>query len=347
MKRAPFEFQGELIPAGQQAVVPLEMPSLSSQTHLEMPVHIIHGRKPGPTLFLSAAVHGDELNGIEIIRSVLATKRVARLKGTLLAVPVVNGYGLINESRYMPDRRDLNRCFPGSERGSLGGRLAHLFMEEIVGRSTHGIDLHTGSNHRTNLPQIRANLDDPETLRLANAFGVPVLLNSGLRPGSMRGAAGEKGVPVLLYEAGEALRYNEMAIRAGVTGVISVMRALEMLPRLKASTKPAKNPRPEPFIARGSRWDRAPEGGMLRARVKLGAQVTKGDILAYVVDPGGGDRIPVRARAAGIVIGRLELPKVNEGDAVYHIANFDDLDDVADHVDDFHSDYTDPDLYDS
>ena len=346
MKRKPFEFHGTQIPAGQHLVVPLEMPSLSSQTHLEMPVHIIHGRQEGPTLFVSAAVHGDELNGIEIIRSVLATKRVARLKGTLIAVPVVNGYGLINESRYMPDRRDLNRCFPGSERGSLGGRLAHMFMEEIVERSSFGIDLHTGSNHRTNLPQIRADLDDPMTLRLANAFGVPVLLNSGLRPGSMRGAAGEKDVTVLLYEAGESLRYNDIAIRAGVAGVIGVMRALEMLPRLKASTKPNAKPKPEPFIARGSRWDRAPVGGMLRARVKLGAQVTKGDILAYVVDPGGGDRIPVRARAAGIVIGRLELPKVNEGDAVYHIANFDDLDDVADHVDDFHSDYTDPDLYD-
>lgn len=340
-------FQGIAVPPGQHVMVPLEMPSLSSQTHLEMPVHIIHGRKPGPTLFVSAAVHGDELNGIEIIRAVLATKRVARLRGTLIAVPVVNGYGLINESRYMPDRRDLNRSFPGSERGSLAGRLAHLFMEEIVARCTHGIDIHTGSNHRTNLPQIRANLSDPETLRLARAFGVPVLLNAAPRPGSMRAEAEERGVPVLLYEGGEALRYNEIAIRAGVAGVISVMRALEMIPQLKASARVPKRAKPEPFVARGSRWDRAPEGGMLRARVKLGAQVSKRDVLAYVVDPGGGDRIPVRARAAGIVIGRLELPKVSEGDAVYHIANFDDLDGVADHVDEFHSDYTDPDLYDS
>lgn len=227
-------------------MVELEIPKLNSQNHLSIPVHVIHGRQPGPTLFLSAAIHGDELNGVEIIRSVLAKKVLAKLKGTLLAVPVVNAYGLIQESRYLPDRRDLNRSFPGSVSGSLASRLAHLCMQEIVERSTLGIDLHTGSNHRTNLPQIRANLDDPGTERLARCFGVPVLLNASLRDGSLRASACDRGVLILLYEAGEALRFNDIAIRAGVSGVFNVMREIGTLPPTRRRTEQKH----EPFVAR-------------------------------------------------------------------------------------------------
>jgi hypothetical protein len=266
-----------------------------------------------------------------------------RLKGTLLAVPVVNAYGLIEGSRYMPDRRDLNRCFPGLERGSLAARLAHLFMDKIVSRSTHGIDLHTGSNHRINLPQIRADLEHPLTATLAEKFGAPVILNSAQRDGSMRSAANDLGIPVLLYEAGEALRFNQIPIRAGVAGVISVMRELEMLPQLK---RPAK-PKTKPFLARSSRWERAPESGMLILRAQLGASVQKGSVLAEVVDPSGGETFKVRSRYEGVVIGRLELPKVYEGDAIYHIARFEgDASDVADHVDSFRSGHQDLTPYD-
>lgn len=309
------------------------MPKLSSQNSLTIPVHVIHAKQPGPTLFISAAIHGDELNGVEIIRSILAKKILAKLKGTLVAVPVVNAYGLIQGSRYLPDRRDLNRSFPGSETGSLASRLAYLFMHEIVAHSTVGIDLHTGSNHRTNLPQIRANLDDPETERLARSFGVPVLLNASLRDGSLRASACEQNVPILLYEAGEALRFNEVAIRAGVAGIFNVMRELDMLPPSKRVTGTLR----EPFVARSSRWIRAPESGMLKTSVRLGAKVSRKDVLGYVDDPSGGRRHPIHAKAEGVVIGRLELPIVHEGDAVYHIADFgnDDVDDVADHVEDF------------
>jgi len=331
--RADFEIGDMSIPAGSRRVIELELPKLSSQNHLSIPVHVIHGRQEGPTLFLSAAIHGDELNGVEIIRSVLAKKILGKLKGTLVAVPVVNAYGLIQESRYLPDRRDLNRSFPGSETGSLASRLAHLFMREIVMRSTIGIDLHTGSNHRTNLPQIRANLDDPETERLARSFGVPVLLNASLRDGSLRASACEQGVPILLYEAGEALRFNEVSIRAGVAGIFNVMRATNMLPPPRRISSHQR----EPFVARSSRWIRAPESGMLKTAVRLGAKVNRKDILGYEDDPSGGPRSSIRAKSEGIVIGRLELPIVHEGDAVYHIAQFsdDDVDEVVDHVEDF------------
>lgn len=336
--RQCFQIADTEIAAGQRAIVDVPMPKLSSHTSLSMPVHVIHGRHEGPVLFISAAIHGDELNGVEIIRRVLTTRLLNRMKGTVVAVPVVNPYGLIHESRYLPDRRDLNRSFPGSSSGSLAARLANLFMEEIVSRCTHGIDLHTGAVHRSNLPQVRADLDDPETGRLAQSFGVPVLINSYLRDGSLRAAASDLGVPVLLYEAGEALRFDEIAIRAGVAGVIGVMRALGMLHTSK-SRSPQKS---EPFIAHGSRWLRAPESGMLSTRVALGASVSKGDVLGYIDDPYSGSREAIYSSTAGVVIGRLEMPLVHEGDAVYHIARFeDDAEDVAEQVETFQMNHHD------
>jgi len=335
--RAPFEIAGRRVEPGKRALVDLEMPRLSSHTALSMPVHVIHGRRDGPTLFVCAAIHGDELNGVEIIRRVLKTRILSRLRGTLIAVPVVNAYGLIHESRYLPDRRDLNRSFPGSDEGSLAARLANLFLEEIVSRCTHGIDLHTGAMHRTNLPQIRGDLDDPETLRLARAFGVPVLLNASLRDGSLRAAARERDIPTLLYEAGEALRFDEVAIRAGRQGVLNVMRALEMLPPSRRKTH-----RPEPFISRRSVWVRAPESGMLATVVRLGAQVARGEVLGYVDDAYSGRRESIVSTTDGVVIGRLERPLVHEGDAVFHIARFKgDVSEIAGSVEDFQADHSD------
>jgi predicted deacylase len=338
--RKAFEMLGEQIAAGSRRVLELPMPKLNSHSQLGMPVHIIHGRKPGPVLFLSAAIHGDELNGIDIIRRVLAAKVLSRLRGTLIAVPVVNVYGLIQESRYLPDRRDLNRSFPGSDHGSLAARLADRFMQEIVQRCSHGIDLHTGALHRNNLPQIRANLDNPETRQLAHCFGVPVLLNSLLRDGSLRQAACERGVPILLYEAGEALRFDELAIRAGVSGIFNVMRELAMLP----SPHGRARIKSEPFIARSSKWVRAPDSGMLRTRVSLGASVAVGDLLGYVDDPSSGGREEIRAEFAGVVIGRLELPLVHEGDAIFHIARYkEEISEVSEQVESFQANLLGPD----
>lgn len=341
--REPFELGGQSIPAGTRAVVDLELPKSSSQALMSLPVHVIHGRRDGPVVFISAAIHGDELNGVEIIRRVLGTKLLGRIAGTVLAIPVVNAYGLAQQSRYLPDRRDLNRSFPGSESGSLASRLANLFLTQIVSRASFGIDLHTGSGHRTNLPQIRADLDDKQTEMLARSFGVPVLLNSSLRDGSMRASACEQGTRVLLYEAGEALRFDELAIRAGVSGIFGVLRSLDML---KPSKRSAALNR-EQYVARSSRWERAPESGIFRNKVKLGARVKRKDILGYVHDPATNEQSPIRARSAGIIIGRLELPVVHEGDAVFHIARFDDdISDVEENVDSFHLDHGDETLLD-
>ena len=325
---------GRTIKPGQRETVDLPLGTLYTHAPLSMPVHVICGKKSGPRLFVSAAIHGDELNGVEIIRRLLQDKALRRLQGVLIAIPVVNVHGLLHHSRYLPDRRDLNRSFPGSEKGSLAGRVAHIFMEEIVKQCTHGIDLHTGAIHRSNLPQIRANLDDDETARLAHTFGVPVLLNSTLQDGSLREASAELGLPMLLYEAGEALRFDEVAIRAGVRGVKNVMRELDMLPPSRGKQKIT-----EPFVARSSNWLRASYSGVFRTVVELGAHVEKDKVLGVISDPFGEVEYEIKASYEGIVIGRNNLPLVNEGDALFHLARFRAVADVAEEIDAFQDDY--------
>ncbi|NNC66142.1 MAG: succinylglutamate desuccinylase/aspartoacylase family protein, partial [Gammaproteobacteria bacterium] len=190
-----IEVGGQEIAAGEHAIVDLPVAGLYTHTQLTMPVHVVNGRYVGPTLFLTGAVHGDELNGVEIIRRVLRLSALKRLHGCVLAVPVVNVFGFVNRSRYLPDRRDLNRSFPGRESGSIAARLANLLGTEIVAKSNFGIDLHTGAVDRSNLPQIRANLSDPDVLRLAQVFGTPVIVNANIRDGSLREFAARKGIP--------------------------------------------------------------------------------------------------------------------------------------------------------
>lgn len=327
---------GHDIPLGTNQIIEVPLPDLYMHTSLSMPVQVIRGHRTGPTIFISAAVHGDEINGVEIIRRLVKSKALKGMKGTLITVPVVNVYGFLNQSRYLPDRRDLNRCFPGSNQGSLAGRLANLFITEVAQYCTHGIDLHTAAIHRDNLPQIRADLSNPDIEVLANAFNAPVVVNSGLIEGSLRHACQELDVPVIVYEAGEALRLDELAIRAGLKGVLSVMRSIGML---SPSRKKAKKVS-EPFIARSSTWVRAPQSGMFRMLVPMGAKVNKDDLLGVVAVPYGDDNseAEVIASCSGIIIGRTNMPLVNEGEALFHIARFNQPDEVADNVEAFHSD---------
>lgn len=313
---------------GETVKIDLAMPPLYTATSMDMPVFVKRGKRPGPTMFVSAAIHGDELNGIEIVGRLIKSKAIARLRGTLIAVPMVNVYGVLNQSRYLPDRRDLNRSFPGSRKGSLAGRLANLFFKEIVAKCDVGIDLHTGAIHRSNVPQIRANLDDEDVLEMAKAFGVPVLLNADIRDGSLRQAASDSDVKMLLYEAGQALRYDEFSIRAGVRGIINVMRHLGMLN--KSTSK--KEHKVKPFIARESGWVRAPESGFVTHAAQLGDHVSKGDKLAYIADAFGTYLSPIVSPAEGVIIGKQNIPLTQEGEAIYHIAYFKRPDSVAEQV---------------
>jgi predicted deacylase len=322
-----------IVHPGEKALIELPVAGLYTHTAIALPVHVVNGHHPGPRLFVSAAVHGDELNGVEIIRRLLHHRDLKKLNGSLIAIPVVNMFGLVQHSRYLPDRRDLNRSFPGSRQGPLASRLAYIFMEYIVKQCTHGIDLHTGASHRCNLPQIRANLRDNQTRELAKIFGVPVIIHSQVRDGSLRGTADQQGVNSLLYEAGESLRFDEKSIRVGLRGILNVMRRLEMLP-------PAGHARPSrksaaPFIARSNVWVRASHSGIFRGFKKLGDRVNTGTVLGVITDPTNmfdEGRYEVRARASGLLIGKTNLPLVNEGDALYNIARFGEATDKAPEV---------------
>ena len=338
MARAPFELAGITVKPGTRAQIDVPVAKLYTHAPLDIPVEVVHGRQPGPTLLVCSAIHGDEINGVEIVRRLLRSRQINRLRGTLIAVPIVNIFGFVQHSRYLPDRRDLNRCFPGSESGSLGGRIAALFREQIVDHATHIIDLHTGAIHRTNLPQIRAQLSaGSDTERMADAFGAPVVLNAELREGSLRHYAQNRGIPVLTYEAGEALRFDEWAIAPGVKGILRVMRRLGML----AGEQRRRAPAPAE-LANGSSWARAPIDGILRPKVRLGARVAKGEILGKVADPFGNDEGEVLAMADGIVIGMSRLPLANEGEALYHIARFDEIEEAETAIESFQSSLTPP-----
>lgn len=324
-RRKAFEIGGEKIAPGDRRMVNLPVANLYTNAPVNLPVIVLHGRKPGPTLFVSAALHGDEIIGVEIIRRLLKLPRLSEISGTLLAVPIVNVPAFLIQSRYLPDRRDLNRSFPGSETGSLAARLAHLFLNAIVGRCDFGIDLHTGAIHRPNLPQIRADLSHPDNLRLAKAFGAPLLLNSSPTEGTLREYTTRKGIPVLLYESSEALRFDETCIRIGVIGVQNVMHAVDMLPPPDELLVRGA----EPIMAKSATWCRAPASGIFRSQVKLGQQVIRGQVLGVVGDPWGETENIVLSPCDGLVIGRLNLPLVYEGDALFHLARISEADAAA------------------
>lgn len=315
LKRPGFEFGGDLIAPGQRRTVDLPVSSLSDHTPVTMSAHVMHGKTDGPTVFVSAGVHGDEVIGIEIVRRLIKSPALRGMRGTLIFVPIVNSFGFINRSRYLPDRRDLNRSFPGNEGGSLAARLAHLFLTEIVSRSDLGIDLHSAAIHRINYPQIRVSPDDKGARKLADAFGAPIIMESALREGSLRGAAKKLGKTVLLYEAGEGLRFDEVSVRAGQAGILRVLKTIGMI-----SGRGVAAPKANPQFCPSSKWLRAPMGGLFRSLKSDGDPVREGDILGAVSDPFGEKETEIAAPFDGIIVGRAVLPVVNEGDAVFHLA---------------------------
>ena len=318
MKNNPISIGGQEIQPGERKTISLPLAAMPTHNDVEMKVVVIHGKRPGPCLFISAAIHGDEINGVEIIRRILKRKQIDRINGTLIAIPIVNVHGFITHQRYLPDGRDLNRCFPGSSKGALASRMANTFFKEIVHKCTHGIDLHTGARHRTNLPQIRADLSSDEVKSLAITFGVPAIIDSKIRDGSLREAGGDIGIPILLYEAGEALRFDEICVRAGVRGIVRVMRELEMLPKKPEKPGTKKNA----IISSNTSWVRAPYSGILRTLVPLGGYAQKGSVLGIINDPLGETEYQVVAPQEGIVIGRTNLPLAYEGDALFHLAYY-------------------------
>lgn len=338
--RAPFAFGGVEVAAGRRHELSLPISQLVTGADVTLPVHVLHGREDGPTVWVSAAIHGDEVAGVEIVRRVMERLQPKNLRGTLLAVPIVNVLGVMAGDRYLPDRRDLNRSFPGSARGSLASRIAHLMMTEVIGRCTVGIDLHTGADRRSNLPQIRCDLEDPQTRALAEAFGAPVLFHARLRDGSLRAAARETGARVLLYEAGEAWRFDEYAIAPGVDGVLRVLAHLGMVRAADVGLTPGDDEVPPAVDATGenaesvetdpgthvvwrSGWVRARADGLLHLDVALGQTVRAGERIGALYNSFGRRLAHVSAELSGVVVGRAEAPLVHRGDALVHIGELD------------------------
>lgn len=313
-KKKKFMIGGVAVPPGERKTIMLPIARMYDFTSLEIPVHVVRGKTPGPVLFLSAALHGDEINGVEIIREILKDPKLKELCGTLIAIPVVNIFGFQNKSRYLPDRRDLNRSFPGSKQGSLAARIADFFLKEIVSKCTHGIDFHTGAIHRSNLPQIRASFDDEETKRFAEAFNAPIMVDSRMRDGSLREAARKKKVNILLFEGGQALRFEKDVIEKGVLGTLRAMAAIGMI------ESDGDDKKISTIEAHDSFWLRAPHSGTVRMNVKLGSYVKKGEVVAVILDLLGEVEIEVVSPETGIVIGLNNLPLVTLGEAILHLA---------------------------
>ncbi len=329
MDRAePFVIAGTSIACGTQADVAFPITTMANGASSSLALRVLHGTRPGPAVFVSAAIHGDEIIGTAVIQRLAQELRPDTLAGTVLLVPVANIFGFITHSRYLPDRRDLNRSFPGSAGGSLAGQLAHIFYREVVERCQLGIDIHSAAIHRYNLPQIRIAAGNRKLVELAMAFGAPVIIESPLRDGSLRDLAQKHGVDMLLMEAGEALRFDRLSIETGVEGVTRVLAHLGMIEAddgLSAVGIPAR--------ANRSVWVRAPRGGVAQMVRESGDPVRKGDVLARVAGLFGEEAEELVSPLDGIIIGHATLPVVYQGDALFHIAAIDHPERVGAQID--------------
>jgi predicted deacylase len=311
----PLSFAGSSVAPGETAELRLKVAESYAAEPVTVPVTVVRG-SPGPTLFVTATVHGDELNGVGILRGLLNDADFSGLKGTLIAVPVVNVPGFLNQDRRLPDRRDLNRSFPGSRKGSLTARLADVLFREVIRKSDFGLDLHTAGGERTNYPQIRADLSNPAVVELAGAFGCPLIVDGAGPEGSLRRTAVAAGVPTIVYEAGSARRLERPFIEVGIQGVLNVLRSLRMLPGEPAS------PPLRLWIER-TRWIRSRKGGILDLRVELGQPLSRGQEVSVNSNPFGRGRSSLKSPHAGVVLGLTRLPLVHPGDAVCNVARLD------------------------
>lgn len=309
----PLVIAGETIEAGATRDLQLHYSQSYTGINVTLPVRVITSRKPGPVVFFTAVVHGDELNGLGILRDLLFDQSLHLMRGAVIAVPVVNVYGMDAHSRYLPDRRDPNRSFPGSKRGSLTSRLAHLLYHEIILKADYGIDLHTAAVRRTNYPNIRADLDNPGVRKLARAFGCELIVHSRGSEGTLRRTACNRGIPTIVLEAGEVWKIEPGVVHLGSHGATNVLRHLKMLPG-----KPALPP--FQLEIRKSVWVRAEYGGILKFRNGPGDLVRKGQILATNHDIFGHQQNEIVSPADGIIQGITTMPAVKPGEPIFHIA---------------------------
>ncbi|MBC8082793.1 MAG: succinylglutamate desuccinylase/aspartoacylase family protein [Hymenobacter sp.] len=308
---------GLTIRPGEDVQTRLVISRLPSGTVIDIPVYVFRSVKPGPTVLLLAGMHGDEVNGIETIRRLIRREMLRPLRGSIIAIPILNIYGFLNFSREVPDGKDVNRSFPGNPRGSLASRVAHRFMREIMPLIDYGIDFHTGGAARSNTPQIRCLLhEDRETDALAAAFAAPFTLNAALRPGSLREAAMQEGRRIIVYETGESLRLDETGIELAIAGTFRLLHYLGMVAE-------AAPPDYAGVVCVRSTWLRAKYAGIFRGLVHNGEFIEKGQVYGSIADPYGEKAVRLESPVAGYIIGLNHMPVVNQGDALVHVGRVD------------------------
>jgi predicted deacylase len=312
LERPPLDLLGAEVAPGERRELWLTIGESFAGVSVTTPVIVLHGSRPGPTLCLTGGVHGDEINGVEIVRRALTKTDPQTLSGTLIGVPIVNLQGFRRSSRYLPDRRDLNRHFPGRIRGSSASRLAHRIFDGIIRRCDALVDFHTGSFYRRNLPQVRADLSRPDVHDLALGFGAEIVVHTVGTEGTLRRSAVEAGVPAITYEAGEPMEFREQEVHRGVQGAQHLMAHLGMV-----ESGPWMRSTPDIFYR--SRWIRANDGGIFLTLVRLGDRVRAGKVLGRVTDPVTNERSEVRSPWRGRVIGMAVNQMVMPGFAAYHL----------------------------
>lgn len=307
-------FNGKVIAPGERRYVDLRIAKLPTHTPIDLPIYISRARQDGPTLLLTAGLHGNEINGIEIVRRLIVSRALHPERGTVVAVPVVNIYGFLQQERYLPDGKDLNRSFPGNKNGSLAGRVAFAIVNQILPMIDVGVDFHTGGASKDNYPQTRCVLAHQDNRELAAAFNAPFTLNSPLIDRSFRKAAYRRGKSIIVYEAGESLRLDEHAIQNGIDGTLRLMKWLGMKSTAPEASVPNR-------VLEKSVWVRARVSGLFRTELQPGDNVTRNQTLGSISDPFGETEIEVKSPSNGYIVGLNRLPVVSAGDALIHLGH--------------------------
>ncbi|MHA7128681.1 succinylglutamate desuccinylase/aspartoacylase family protein [Algoriphagus namhaensis] len=310
--RKKMTINGEEVLPGETKRITVNIAKLPSHSSIDVSITVSRALEDGPVLLLSGGLHGDEINGVEIVRRIIEKGLNIPKTGTTICIPIINVYGFIHFSRYVPDGKDVNRSFPGNKNGSLAARVAYFLMQEIIPKIDYGIDFHTGGADRTNYPQVRAMMNDVENEDLAKAFGAPFMLHSKYRPKSLRQAAGKRGKRILVYEGGESSRFDEFAIKLGIDGAMRLMHHLKM-----TDLNPPMDF--ESLRINKSSWIRAKASGLLQTKLKSGQTIKKNQVVGYITDPFGDFKIPIKSPASGFIIGLNNNPILHQGDAVMHI----------------------------
>jgi len=306
---------GQTVSPGEEKLLKISIDRLPTGTLIDIPVYVFNAKKPGPTVLVQAGLHGDEINGIEIVRRMLAEKRFKVKKGAVIAVPILNIFGFIHFSRDVPDGKDVNRSFPGTKSGSMASRIAYHYVTEIMHQIDYGIDLHTGGGQRHNYPQIRYTAEDKQSEKLAEIFNAPLAFSSKLIKGSFRNAAFRMNKPTVVFEAGESMRFDDYSIMEGMNGISNVLRHFGMVSDLE----PESTKRNKTIRLTSRKWLRAPTAGMFIPKITNGSEISKGQILGIVTDTFAKRTKQIKAPFEGYIFCVNHQAIVNQGEALFHV----------------------------